>query len=159
MASFREPPSSPDDGWDERWAASEDAAGATAEARPPRVVTPFTWLARTHAVAAAADAAVTISLAGSLFFDISPDAARGKVALYLLLTMAPFALVAPFLGPLLDRMQGGRRFMIFLTCIGRACVAGLMVVHLNSLLLFPEAFLFLVFMKAYAVSKSALVPT
>ena len=58
------------------------------------IVPPFTWLARTHAAAAAGDAAVAISLAGSLFFDISPEAARGKVALYLLLTMAPFAVVS-----------------------------------------------------------------
>ena len=52
-------------------------------------------------------AAVAISLAGSLFFDISPEAARGKVALYLLLTMAPFAIVAPILGPALDSMRAG----------------------------------------------------
>ena len=135
-----------------------------AEPTPPSVarrpvILPFTRLARTHAAVAAGDTAVALSLAGSLFFDISPQAARGKVALYLLLTMAPFAVVAPVLGPALDRMRGGRRLMVILSCAGRAAVTALLIVHIHSLLLFPEAFLFLVFSKAYAVSKSALVPT
>jgi hypothetical protein len=154
MASPGPPEPYPDDAW-----GDERSPGSIPAVPRPAPILPFTWLARTHAVAAAADAAVTISLAGSLFFDISPDAARGKVALYLLLTMAPFAIVAPFLGPALDRMRGGRRLMIVFTCIGRAVVAALMVMHLDSLLLFPEAFVLLVLMKAYAVSKSALVPT
>ena len=69
------------------------------------------------------DASVAISLAGSLFFDISPQAARGKVALYLLLTMVPFAVVAPLLGPAIDRARGGRRLMVILSCAGRAAAA------------------------------------
>jgi hypothetical protein len=128
-------------------------------ARRSIAIPPFTRLARTHAAAAAADTAVALSLAGSLFFDISPQAARGKVALYLLLTMAPFAIVAPVLGPALDRMRGGRRLMVLVSCVGRALATLLLIAHIHSLLLFPEAFLFLVFQKAYAVSKSALVPT
>jgi hypothetical protein len=146
-------------GWDRLSSMGPPAAGTPAEFSRRVVIPPFTRLARTHAVVAAADAAVTISLAGSLFFDISPQAARGKVALYLLLTMTPFAVVAPLLGPALDRMRGGRRMMVVMSCIGRAAASALMVLHINSLLLFPEAFLFLVFLKAYTVSKSALVPT
>ena len=52
-----------------------------------------------------------MSLAGSLFFQSPTGAARGKVLLYLLLTMAPFAIVAPVLGPALDRSRGGRRML------------------------------------------------
>ena len=44
--------------------------------RRPPVVTPFARLARTHALMAAGDAVIAIALAGSLFFDISPGAAR-----------------------------------------------------------------------------------
>ncbi len=138
---------------------SDRMAGPPQDFSRRLVIPPFTWLARTHAAAAAGDAAVAVSLAGSLFFDISPQAARGKVALYLLLTMAPFAIVAPVLGPALDRMRGGRRMMVILSCIGRAVVSALLVMNVDSLWLFPLAFLFLVFAKAYAVSKSALVPT
>jgi hypothetical protein len=138
---------------------SERSDGPPREFARRLVIPPFTWLARTHATCAAGDAAVALALAGSLFFDISPQAARGKVALYLLLTMAPFAFVAPVLGPALDRMRGGRRLMVIISCAGRAVVSALLVMHIDSLLLFPEAFVFLVLSKAYAVSKSALVPT
>jgi hypothetical protein len=101
---------------------------------------------------------VTVALAGSLFFNISPTAARGKVTLSLLLTIAPFAVVAPLLGPAIDRVQGGRRLMVFAAALGRAagCVCMAAVVH--RLLLFPAAFAVLVFSKAHAVAKSSLVP-
>ena len=58
---------------------------------------PFARLAVTHVLAVAGDTLVTVALAGSLFFSISPTAAKGRVALYLVLTMAPFAVVAPLL--------------------------------------------------------------
>ena len=57
--------------------------------------TPFARLVYAHAVSVAGDACLTVSLAGSLFFQSPTTAARGKVLLYLLLTMAPFAIVAP----------------------------------------------------------------
>src|SRR4051812_4895493 len=55
-----------------------------------------------HALQTAGDAFVTVALAGSLFFSVSPGTARSRIALYLLIAMAPFAVVAPVLGPLLD---------------------------------------------------------
>lgn len=119
---------------------------------------PFARLARAHALSSAGDALVAIGLAGSLFFSISPEAARGKVALYLALTMAPFALVSPLLGPLLDRQQGSRRAVLVGSIAGRAVVCFLMSRHLHGLLLFPEAFAALVLGKGYAVAKAALVP-
>lgn len=120
--------------------------------------TPFSRLALTHVLSTAGDTLVTMALAGSLFFSISPGAARGRVALYLLLTMAPFAVVAPLVGPALDRSRGGRRTMVIATNAGRAVLCLFMARHLDSLLLFPEAFLVLVLSKAYSVTKSALVP-
>jgi hypothetical protein len=108
---------------------------------------------------AAGDTMVAVALADSLFFDIDPKSARWKVALFLVLTVAPFTIVAPLIGPALDRMLGGRRLMVIGAGLGRAVAAALMVVHLRSLLLFPEAFVSLVLSKTYAVSKSALVPT
>ena len=38
--------------------------------------------------------------------------AQWKVGLYLLLTFAPFAVAAPLIGPVIDRLKGGRRWMI-----------------------------------------------
>ncbi|MPY92951.1 MAG: MFS transporter, partial [Acidimicrobiia bacterium] len=78
--------------------------------------------------------------------------------LYLLLTLAPFAVVAPLIGPAIDRAQQGSRWVILGSCGARAVAAFLMVAHLDSLLLFPEAFAMLVLGKGYSVAKSAYLP-
>jgi hypothetical protein len=80
------------------------------------------------------------------------------VALSLVLTIAPFAIVAPFLGPAIDRLQGGRKFIILGTATGRVASCLFMAASVHSLLLFPAAFFSLVFSKAHAVAKSAMVP-
>jgi hypothetical protein len=123
------------------------------------IVSPFMRLARVHAVGAASDAAIAVTLAGSIFFSISPDDSRGRVALYLALTMAPFAIVAPLLGPAIDRTKGGRRLMILATATVRAILAFVMISYIDSLWLFPIAFAILVFQKGYSVAKSAVVPS
>lgn len=123
------------------------------------VTSPFTRLARVHAFSVATDTLVTVSLAGTLFFSIPSGAARDKVALYLLLTMAPFAVVAPLVGPAIDRISGGRRFMVVLATGLRALVCVFMISHVDDLFLFPAAFLVLVLGKAYGIGKAALVPT
>src|SRR6266545_4195503 len=73
-----------------------------------------------HAFNAAGDAAVAISLAGTLFFQVPTGDARGQVALFLGLTMLPFAIVAPLIGPFLDRFSHGRRWAIGSTMAIRA---------------------------------------
>src|SRR3954454_11402671 len=118
----------------------------------------FARLSRTHALAMAGDTLITLALAGSLFFSISPTAARGRVALSLVLTMAPFAVVAPLLGPAIDRSSRGRRAMVVASCALRAVACLVMARVLDGLLLFPAAFSVLVLSKAYSVAKSALVP-
>jgi len=120
--------------------------------------TAFGRMARVHVLMTAGDTLLTVSLAGSLFFSISPQAAKGKVVLYLVLTMAPFAVVAPLLGPVVDRSRGARRATVALSALGRAVTCALMAGALRSLLLFPEAFTMLVLSKVYLVTKGALVP-
>ncbi|MGH9233795.1 MAG: MFS transporter, partial [Acidimicrobiales bacterium] len=143
----------PDNGW-EPLSKPHRRVGAASF-----VVTPFTRLARTHAAAVAGDTLIALALANSLFFDIDPNAARGKVTLYLALTMAPFAVVAPLIGPALDRARGGRRFMVIGANALRAVICVLMIRDIDGLLLFPEAFAVLVLAKSYHVAKSAIVPT
>ena len=142
-----------EDGWRPLRGPNPERQGAEAFA-----VSPFMRLARVHALGAASDAAIAVTLAGSIFFSISPDDSRGRVALYLALTMAPFAIVAPLLGPAIDRARGGRRWMILGTAVGRAVMAFLMISNIGSLWLFPLAFAILVLQKAYSVAKSAVVP-
>ena len=120
--------------------------------------TAFGRLALVHVFMMAGDTLVTVSLAGSLFFSVSPTEAKGKVLLYLLLTIAPFAVVSPVLGPLIDRSANGRRVLVALSAGLRAVLCWLMAEHLNSLWLFPLAFLLLVSSKLYVVTRGALVP-
>lgn len=101
---------------------------------------------------------ITIALAGSLFFSIDPSAARFRVTLYLLLTMAPFAVVGPLIGPALDRFRGGRRPMVFAINAGRAFFAFLMITNMDSLLLFPLSFAMLILQKSYGIAKASMVP-
>ena len=119
---------------------------------------PFGRLALTHVLMTAGDTLFAVSLAGSLFFSISPTAAKDKVLLYLLLTMGPFAVVAPALGPLIDRSRGARRGMVVASAVGRAVLCPFLARDIHSLLLFPEAFAMLVLSKVYLVTKGALVP-
>lgn len=123
------------------------------------VTGPFALLARVHAFSAAGDAQIAVALAGSLFFSIDPTAARWRVFLYLVFTMAPFAIVGPLIGPAIDRAKGGRRLMVILLNLGRTVTAFFMIANFDSLLLFPLAFLMLVLGKGYAVAKAAIVPT
>lgn len=108
---------------------------------------------------AAGDVAMTVALADSLFFDIGPEAARGRVLLFLLISIAPFAIVAPLIGPAIDRMPGGRRLVVQIVAGLRVVVLFGMIVSLDSLALFPLAFASLVLQKTYAVSRAALVPS
>jgi MFS family permease len=109
---------------------------------------------------AAGDAALAISLAGTLFFKVPAGEARGQVSLFLGLTMLPFAIVAPLIGPFLDRFSHGRRWAIGATMAARAFLAWVLagaVVH-QSAMLFPAALGCLVASKAYNVTRAAAVP-
>src|SRR3954471_20465031 len=114
-----------------------------------------------HAFNAAGDAALAISLAGTLFFQVPTDQARGQVALFLALTMLPFAIVAPLIGPFLDRFSHGRRWAIGATMALRAFLCWVLadaVQSGSSVALFPAALGCLVASKAYGVTRSAAVP-
>ena len=105
------------------------------------------------------DAMITVALAGTVFFGASAHAQRGNVLLYLVVTMAPFAVVAPIIGPALDRLQHGRRWTMAGTAIGRAVLALIMAGHPTELLvLYPCALGSLVLSKAYAVVRAAAAP-
>lgn len=99
-----------------------------------------------------------VSLVGSLFFNVSLDAARPRIVLYLAVTMAPFLVLAPLIGPLIDRVRGGHRMALMGALGGRAVLAVLLASQLKGLLFYPQAFAILVLAKAYSVSRNSLVP-
>ncbi|MFF8787411.1 MFS transporter [Streptomyces sp. NPDC015125] len=113
-----------------------------------------------HAVNSAGDVMITIALASTVFFAVPTDQARGRVALYLAVTMAPFALLAPVIGPLLDRVPHGRRAAMAGAMLARALLAVTMsgAVATGGLQLYPAALGVLVASKAYGVVRSAVVP-
>jgi Major Facilitator Superfamily len=107
------------------------------------------------------DAFVAVALAGTLFFSASVDQARGRIALALLITIAPFAVLAPFLGPMLDRVQQGRRYILMGTLLARGLLCWGMagaVQHNDAVTLLPAAFGVLVLQKAYGVTRAAVTP-
>ena len=107
---------------------------------------------------AAADAMVAIALASTLFFAVPTGQARGKVALYLVITVAPFALIAPVVGPLLDRFGRARRLSLGATLVARAVIAWALAGHAGGISIYPLALGSLVCSKAYGVARSAVVP-
>jgi MFS family permease len=114
-----------------------------------------------HGVQAAADTLIGLALAGSLFFSVPVGEARGKVALYLLTTMAPFALLAPVIGPALDHFRHGRRYAMAAALSARGVLAWVLagaLAHGDALRLYPAAFGILVLSRAYGITRSAAVP-
>ncbi|HEX9336268.1 MAG TPA: MFS transporter, partial [Pseudonocardiaceae bacterium] len=83
---------------------------------------------------------------------------RTKVALYLLITVAPFALIAPVIGPMLDRVQRGRRIALAMSCAGQGLLSVMMALHFNDWLLYPAALGTLVLSKSFDVLKAAVTP-
>ncbi|WP_239103992.1 MFS transporter [Microbispora corallina] len=110
----------------------------------------------------AGDALITVALAGALLFRLPVGQARGQVALYLLITMVPFAVVAPFVGPVLDRLRSGRRYIMAGTLLARGLLCWGMAGAVHSsdaVTLFPSALAVLVLSKAYNVSRAAIMPS
>jgi len=118
-----------------------------------------------HLVASFADTLIVTALATTIFFAVPTGQARGRVATSLLITMVPFILMAPVIGPLLDRVRSGRRYALATTMVVRAFLAWVMAGAIGgaggsdaAFQLYPAAFGFLVCQKAYIVTRAAALP-
>jgi hypothetical protein len=105
---------------------------------------------------AGGDALLAIALADSIFFSIPVDEAQWRVALYLMLTMAPLAVAGPALVPLLDR-AGPRRAISVTSAVGRAFLALLVAPRMGSVVLFPLVFMILVLSRVHGITKNGIV--
>jgi MFS family permease len=152
-----------------RSAAKVGASAANGASRTLHKITNASGAGRTglahlielSAAGSIGDGFVAVALAGTLFFSTSVEQARGRVALALLITMAPFALLAPFIGPMLDRVKQGRRYILIGTVLARGLLCWGMagaVQHNDSLTLLPAAFGVLLLQKAYGVTRSSVTP-
>lgn len=115
-------------------------------------------LSLTHALDDVADGLINISLVGSLFFSVSLEASRDRILLYLVLTVAPLAVIAPAVSPLLDRTRAGYRAIMVASQLIRALVALLMVGSLKTPAFYPLVFLVLLNRKTYALARTAILP-
>ena len=118
----------------------------------------FRDLAVTQVFSTACDTLVAFGLAGTLFFAVPTAEARGNVALYLLLTVAPFAIIGPTLGRVLDRTTVATRGMLVLAAAGRAVFALILIGRLDTFWLFPAAFALLVLSRVHGIARNSLLP-
>lgn len=118
----------------------------------------FRRLAQSHAGGTAGDTLVAMALSTTLFFAVPSTQARENVALYLIITLAPFALIGPFLGSFFERFPGAYRGGLVVASALRAVAAIAMALWLDSFLLFPIAFALLALSRFHGISRSSVVP-
>ena len=113
----------------------------------------------------AVDAAMAVALANTLFFAAATAESKSRVAMYLLITIAPFAVIAPLIGPALDRLQHGRRMALAMSFVARTGLAVVLIANYEGAsgsyptwVLYPCALLMMVFSKSFNVLRSALTP-
>ncbi|OBG37168.1 hypothetical protein A5672_18540 [Mycobacterium alsense] len=135
---------------------------ATADGADKSGLTALTWPTVANF---AVDSAMAVALANTLFFAAANGESKSKVALYLLITIAPFAVIAPLIGPALDRLQHGRRVALALSFALRTALAVLLIMNYDgatgsfpSMVLYPCALAMMVLSKSFSVLRSAVTP-
>ncbi|SEH64042.1 Major Facilitator Superfamily protein [Mycolicibacterium rutilum] len=135
---------------------------ATADGADKSGLTALTWPVVANF---AVDAAMAVALANTLFFAAASGESKSKVALYLLITIAPFAVIAPLIGPALDRLQHGRRVALATSFALRTVLALVLIANYDgatgsfpSWVLYPCALGMMVLSKSFSVLRSAVTP-
>jgi MFS family permease len=129
------------------------AASADGADRSGLTALTYAWMANY-----ASDATLAVALANTLFFSAASAESKDKVALYLLITVAPFAVIAPVVGPLLDRVQRGRRLALALSTAAQGALAVVLALFMDTWALYPAALGILVLSKSFGVLKAAVTP-
>jgi len=89
----------------------------------------FRKLAATRLISQLGDGMFQAGLASLLFFDPTKQATAGSIALGFFLLLAPFTLVGPFVGPLIDRWQRQRIILVGnLVRVALAALLGILMV-------------------------------
>lgn len=135
---------------------------ATADGADKSGLTALTWPVVANF---AVDSAMAVALANTLFFAAATGESKDRVALYLLITIAPFAVIAPLIGPALDRLQHGRRVALALSFVLRTALAVVLITNYDgatgsfpSWVLYPCALAMMVLSKSFSVLRSAVTP-
>lgn len=118
----------------------------------------FRRLSISHAAAVAGDTLVALALADTLFFSAPTVEARGNVLAFLLLTLAPFALIGPLLGSIFHRAPRSYRGGLAFSSLTRVALAAAMIRTDSEPVLLSLVFGMLVFSRVYGISRSAVLP-
>ncbi len=119
----------------------------------------FRRLAISHATNVAGDALVALALADTLFFSVPTTEARGNVVAFLLLTLAPFAVIGPLLGSIVHRLPRSHRAGLALGSLGRVVLVVAMMRAETDLVMLSMVFGILVLSRIYGISRSSILPT
>src|SRR6516165_10035151 len=114
------------------------------------------WMVQRAATADGADKSGLTALTWPVVANFAVDAA---------MAVAPFAVIAPLIGPALDRLQHGRRVALALSFALRTALAVLLIMNYDgatgsypSMVLYPCALAMMVFSKSFSVLRSAVTP-
>ena len=118
----------------------------------------FRRLAISHAANVAGDTLVALALADTLFFSVPTADARGNVVAFLLLTLAPFALIGPLLGSIFHRVPRSHRAGLSFGSIGRVVLVVAMIRSSGDLAMLSMVFGILVLSRTYGISRSSVLP-
>ena len=91
--------------------------------------------------------------------------ARARSRCTCVITIAPFAVIAPLIGPALDRVQHGRRVALAMSFVGRTALAVVLIANYDCgtgsyppWVLYPCALGMMVLSKSFSVLRSAMTP-
>ena len=118
----------------------------------------FRRLAISHAANVAGDTLVALALANTLFFSVPTAEARGNVLAFLLLTLAPFAVIGPLLGSIFHRLPRSYRAGLAFGALARTVLAVAMIRADSDFVLLSLVFGMLVLSRVYGISRSAILP-
>ncbi len=118
----------------------------------------FRRLSISHAANVAGDVLVALALADTLFFSAPTAEARGNMVAFLLLTLAPFALIGPLLGSIFHRLPRSYRAGLVFSSLARAVLAAAIIRADGDFALLALGFGMLVLSRIYGISRSAVLP-
>ena len=118
----------------------------------------FRRLAISYAATVAGDTLIALALADTLFFSVPTAEARSNVIAYLLVTLAPFAVIGPLLGAIFSRFPGSYRVGLVASSGFRIVVAVLMMRVNGEFSLLILAFFMLVLSRVFGISRSSVLP-
>lgn len=103
---------------------------------------------------------MVVALADTLFFGVPLDGARGRVALFLAVTVAPVTLLTPALAALIARRRWTGGTAMAALALTRAIAASVLLLAANHIvLLYPLALIVLAASRVYGICKTAILPT